>query len=318
MYGPVQLIACTLVGNTSNLGMGGAARLATLVDCVVWGNLGTGLVPTSDNLADATANYSLVEGGWPGVGNIDADSLFWDEAGGNFQLFVGSPAIDAADPNSPLGPDGTRADMGAFAFDADHCGAGCDGALGSRYCVATSNSTGQAASISALGTLDLPSQPSAASGRLPARGRGRLLPYVPEPNLRAHAGRRSRQPLLGRTYRAAQRSGASQQSGWQRDQAVGSHGPPAEHDPPGVVGLGQGADPGRGCLGPLLQGSSGYARSSGVRRPCRLPRKSHGLERVRRQLPRHRGCTGWVSLSEAIWWTGLKPFRASRASRGFN
>ncbi|MEL6713046.1 MAG: hypothetical protein AAFP86_04690, partial [Planctomycetota bacterium] len=32
-------------------------------------------------------------------------------------LRAGSPSIDAADPNAPLDPDGTRADMGARPFD---------------------------------------------------------------------------------------------------------------------------------------------------------------------------------------------------------
>ena len=46
-------------------------------------------------------------------GNLDADPLL----DGDHRLAWGSPAIDAGWPGSPLDPDGTRADAGAFAFD---------------------------------------------------------------------------------------------------------------------------------------------------------------------------------------------------------
>ncbi len=46
--------------------------------------------------------------------NIDADPLFVDAENLDYRLQENSPCIDAGDPNSPLDPDGTIADMGAY------------------------------------------------------------------------------------------------------------------------------------------------------------------------------------------------------------
>jgi hypothetical protein len=50
-------------------------------------------------------NYSIIQ---EGIDNF---------VNGDFTLQLNSPCIDAGDPNSPLDPDGTIADMGAFYFD---------------------------------------------------------------------------------------------------------------------------------------------------------------------------------------------------------
>ncbi|TKJ42436.1 hypothetical protein CEE37_01780 [candidate division LCP-89 bacterium B3_LCP] len=54
--------------------------------------------------------------------NIFEDPLFVDPTGGNFNLQQGSPCIDAGDPDSPLDPDSTIADIGAFYFDQSGTG----------------------------------------------------------------------------------------------------------------------------------------------------------------------------------------------------
>lgn len=61
--------------------------------------------------------YSNVRGGAVGPGNIDADPAFVDSASGNYHLAFASPCVDAGDPASPLDPDGTTADQGAFPVD---------------------------------------------------------------------------------------------------------------------------------------------------------------------------------------------------------
>ncbi len=76
-----------------------------------------------------TIAYSDIQGGEEGIvtnnngtvywenGNIDSDPLFVDPINGDYHLTVNSPCIDAGDPNSPLDPDGTITDMGAYYFD---------------------------------------------------------------------------------------------------------------------------------------------------------------------------------------------------------
>ena len=48
---------------------------------------------------------------------IDENPNFVDPQYGNYNLSYPSPAIDTGDPNSPLDPDGTRMDMGAYFHD---------------------------------------------------------------------------------------------------------------------------------------------------------------------------------------------------------
>lgn len=64
---------------------------------------------------EIVVTYSNVEGGWSGVGNIDAEPLFADAAAGDYALALGSPCIDAGNP-ALTDPTGGPADMGAYPF----------------------------------------------------------------------------------------------------------------------------------------------------------------------------------------------------------
>ncbi len=66
------------------------SSVVNVVNGVIWGN-GTEVSGSAD------IRYSDIEGGWAGIGNIDADPLFVDAAGGNYRLSSSSPAIDAGD-----------------------------------------------------------------------------------------------------------------------------------------------------------------------------------------------------------------------------
>jgi hypothetical protein len=93
---------------------GGIKNVQTVVDSILWGNDVGSVAVTGGPGPDV--RYSIVAGGWPGIGNLAVDPLFRDAANGDWFLTPGSLAIDAGDPSGPLDPDGTRADMGALFF----------------------------------------------------------------------------------------------------------------------------------------------------------------------------------------------------------
>lgn len=91
------VINCTFTSNSAGGNGGGISNKfssnPTMVNCIVWGN-------SPDNIyGPATISYSAIEGGWPGVDNIDADPLF---VAGSLCLSADSPCIDAG-TNSPAG-----------------------------------------------------------------------------------------------------------------------------------------------------------------------------------------------------------------------
>jgi len=127
---------CTFIGNSAG-GYGGGAyfryKTSTLTNCIFWGNT----APTGSQIqyfyepSSATVTYSDVQGGWPGVGNTDADPCFvyagyWDVndmwVEGDYHLLAGSPCIDAGDPNYVAGPNETDLDGNPRVVDGDNDG----------------------------------------------------------------------------------------------------------------------------------------------------------------------------------------------------
>ncbi|MHC4559277.1 MAG: right-handed parallel beta-helix repeat-containing protein, partial [Planctomycetota bacterium] len=95
---------CTFTGNnaaTYGGGMYNSGSSPTLKQCVLWANIAQTLDQIHDDGTSVTVvSYSDVQGGWPGVGNIDNDPSLTP----NPHLRAGSPCIDAGDPAFVVDP----------------------------------------------------------------------------------------------------------------------------------------------------------------------------------------------------------------------
>lgn len=148
-----KLEGFTVTGNNSSSLNGGALNLGNgrAVRCVVRDNLGLEVYSYSGSLHQCTivggifvecfgsiqmSNTIVTVGLHPGclgdtidycagpdpdlnvgTGNVIGNPGLWSFPGAEHLLAPGSPCIDAGDPNSPLDPDGSPADIGAIPFD---------------------------------------------------------------------------------------------------------------------------------------------------------------------------------------------------------
>jgi hypothetical protein len=119
-------------------GEGGGAYGAALNSCIVWNNSPDALDATS------TADWSDIDGGFAGSGNINLNPRFFGPERRDLHLRPASPAINAGDP-AKIDVDGSRRDMGAFPYDPGYCGAPgnyCTAKLNSRGCLPTMSWSG--------------------------------------------------------------------------------------------------------------------------------------------------------------------------------
>jgi predicted outer membrane repeat protein len=96
----VALSNCTFADNLATPGYGAIVVTHTssvsATSCVLWNN-----APLSVVLLDsgaASVEHSVVQGGWAGAGNVDADPLFVAHGPRPYSLQPGSPCIDTGDP----------------------------------------------------------------------------------------------------------------------------------------------------------------------------------------------------------------------------
>lgn len=148
VFGPAHIVDCLVLGNNAVGGMacgsiggagidgaayvrnttvvnnqsgclfpgvypGGIKGAAEVVQSIVWANTTANSTPGTEQIGAGPAEYSLVEGGFAGTGNLSANP----QLGLDFKPLAGSPAIDAGHPAYPLEPDGTPMDLGFHTVD---------------------------------------------------------------------------------------------------------------------------------------------------------------------------------------------------------
>jgi len=110
---PSALINCTFWGNSADRGGGLYNRSSSpsLTNSVLWGDTPDEIFNYDDETGTPVITYSDVEGGYAGVGNIDAYPWFVNAGNGDFHLRACSPCVDSGD-NSVL-------DLPEFDFEGD-------------------------------------------------------------------------------------------------------------------------------------------------------------------------------------------------------
>jgi hypothetical protein len=106
------IVNCTIYGNLSDQLSGGVANIASrtvLANGLFWANQGDEILDVDSTVS---VTYSLVQGGYPGIGNFHAEPRLANPASRDFHLLAGSPAIDT-------GRDSSSAEFGRVALDFD-------------------------------------------------------------------------------------------------------------------------------------------------------------------------------------------------------
>ena len=103
--GSVTVINSTIAGNIASHGAGIYGTNLSVNNSIIWGNVGGQQI-----YGTPTVEYSDVEGGFPGTGNLDVDPGFADAANGDFHLMASSTLVDAGDPDFVPAPSQTDLD----------------------------------------------------------------------------------------------------------------------------------------------------------------------------------------------------------------
>lgn len=118
-HSAVTIANSTIVDN-DGYGIYGSYAGFVVNNAILWGNESGSLLPVSSS---AEVNYSLVQGGFPGTGNLSLNPLFIDADNGDYRISTNSPAIDSGmllvgtintDIAGRLRPVGNGYDIGAY------------------------------------------------------------------------------------------------------------------------------------------------------------------------------------------------------------
>lgn len=105
-YSSPMIVNSTITGNSASIYGGGIIchdnASPSVVNTILWGDIAGGNF-NEINIYDTTSSiiitYSDIQGGWPGIGNIDSDPLFIGS--GDYHLTASSQCIDAANSDNP-------------------------------------------------------------------------------------------------------------------------------------------------------------------------------------------------------------------------
>ncbi len=118
------LMNVTIANNSNGLLFNASAgKSLAVTNSIIYGN---GQAVANPGAGSFLITYSDVEGGWAGIGNIDADPLFVDASSGDYHLQISSLCSDhgtsaGAPPTDLEGtPRDTQPDMGAYELVAFH------------------------------------------------------------------------------------------------------------------------------------------------------------------------------------------------------
>jgi hypothetical protein len=122
---PFELLNVTIAGNGSLVGSAIASWGPTTIESsIIWANTGSSAQITGSG--DLSVTYSNVQGGLPGLGNLNVDPLFEKDG---YHLASDSPCANAGSPGAPPSPFdvdgharliGARVDIGADELLALH------------------------------------------------------------------------------------------------------------------------------------------------------------------------------------------------------
>lgn len=101
VFGALEATNLTMIGNTAAYNgamyLGGSSSVVR--NSIIWNNNSTALTTGDVGGWNHTVEYSLVEGGHAGVGNIDMDPGFNAFASDGVHLMYSSPCVNAGEPN---------------------------------------------------------------------------------------------------------------------------------------------------------------------------------------------------------------------------